>query len=40
MDEGYDDDGEHKEIYRSSSNSKINRLISKSQKSNVSLLNF
>jgi hypothetical protein len=35
MDEG-DDDDEHKEIYRSSSNSKINRLISKSQKSSVS----
>lgn len=35
MDEGDDDDDQHKEIYRSSSNSKINRLLSKSQKSNV-----
>ena len=36
MDEGDDDDELNKEIYRSSSNSKINRLISRSQKSNQS----
>lgn len=36
MDEVDDDDDEQKDIYRSSSNSKINRLISKSQKSSNS----
>ena len=36
MDDNDDDNDEHKEIYRSSSNSKINRLISKSQKLNNS----
>ncbi|CAF4661972.1 unnamed protein product, partial [Rotaria magnacalcarata] len=34
MDEADDDDDDRKEIYRSSSNSKMNRLLSKSQKSN------
>ena len=37
MDEGDDDEDDTKEIYRSSSNSKINRLLSKSLKSNVNL---
>ncbi len=39
MDDG-DEDDEQKEIYRSSSNSKINRLLSKSQKSNVNFSFF
>jgi hypothetical protein len=39
MDEG-DDDDDQKEVYRSSSISKVNRFIDKSQKSNVSVLSL